>query len=312
MAATRLTDSQKSEMVARYRKGEGSSELAGRFGCSVNTVSRVVKAALPASEYEELKRERARAARQGSGGKASGGSEGLNRQGEDRSADETRTDEPRADESHTDESADLSAELEASLDLDDEATASPQNPGGLTIDDAEDFTTIAGPGPVPAVLDSADFDGDGLDDLDDNDLDDNALEDSDLDGEGADGDDTGADLEADGGKGAGAQAEPVRCLPLLDAELPGSVYMLVDKTVELDARPLREFSELGPLPDDEEERQALQVFINPRQAKRHCGRSQRVIKLPDARVLERTASYLLAKGISRVVIEGSLYALPGS
>jgi hypothetical protein len=54
------------------------------------------------------------------------------------------------------------------------------------------------------------------------------------------------------------------------------------------------------------------VFANPRQAKRQCGRSQRVIKLPDARVLERTASYLLAQGISRVVIEGALYSLPGS
>jgi hypothetical protein len=54
------------------------------------------------------------------------------------------------------------------------------------------------------------------------------------------------------------------------------------------------------------------VFVNPRQAKRLCGRSQRVIKIPDTRVLERTAPYLLAQGISRVVIEGSLYALPGA
>ena len=54
------------------------------------------------------------------------------------------------------------------------------------------------------------------------------------------------------------------------------------------------------------------VFTNPRQAKRLCGRTQRVIKLPDTRVIERTAPYLLNQGISRVVIEGALYALPGS
>ena len=54
------------------------------------------------------------------------------------------------------------------------------------------------------------------------------------------------------------------------------------------------------------------VFSNPRQAKRHCGRTQRVIKVPDTRIFERTASYLLAQGISRVVMEGSLYSLPGS
>ena len=66
------------------------------------------------------------------------------------------------------------------------------------------------------------------------------------------------------------------------------------------------------LPPEEEELQALQVFVNPRQAKRHCGRSQRVIKIPDTRIFERTASHLLAQGISRLVIENSLYSLPGA
>jgi hypothetical protein len=106
--------------------------------------------------------------------------------------------------------------------------------------------------------------------------------------------------------------EPALCQPLAEAPLPVSVYMLVDKTVELQAKPLKEFPELGQLPDGEEDRQALLVFANPRQAKRHCGRTQRVIKVPDTRVLERTAPYLIAQGISRVVIEGSLYSLPGS
>jgi hypothetical protein len=100
--------------------------------------------------------------------------------------------------------------------------------------------------------------------------------------------------------------------PLCSDDLPASAYLLVDKTVELQPRPLREFTELGQLPEDEEERQALAVFINPRQAKRQCGRSQRVIKIPDTGILERTAPYLLAQGISRVVIEGTLYSLPGS
>jgi hypothetical protein len=101
-------------------------------------------------------------------------------------------------------------------------------------------------------------------------------------------------------------------LPLAAAQLPASAYMLVDKTVELQARPLSDFPEFGRLPPDEQARQALLVFANPRQAKRQCGRTQRVIKLPDPQLLARTAPYLLAQGISRVVIEGALYALPGS
>ena len=46
-----------------------------------------------------------------------------------------------------------------------------------------------------------------------------------------------------------------------------------------------------------------------RQAKRQCGRSQRVIKVPDTAVFQRTSSYLLARGITRLVLDGTLLAL---
>jgi hypothetical protein len=131
-------------------------------------------------------------------------------------------------------------------------------------------------------------------------------------------------LDADGDDSEGQSFVPVpllevvddhteiRPLPLTAADLRGSAWMLVDKTVELQAKPLSEFTELGRLPAEEQDRQALMVFVNPRQAKRHCGRTQRVIKIPDPAVFTRTAPYLLAQGISRVVIEGALFALPGS
>jgi hypothetical protein len=106
--------------------------------------------------------------------------------------------------------------------------------------------------------------------------------------------------------------EPVQCRCLSEAQLPASAYLLVDKTVELQPVALADCPDLGPLPEEESMRQALQVYVNPRHAKRQCGRSQRVIPLPDLSLLQRTAPYLLAQGISRVVIEGSLYSLPGS
>ena len=95
------------------------------------------------------------------------------------------------------------------------------------------------------------------------------------------------------------------------ASLPSSAYMLVEKTVELQPQLLRELPELGRLPDDEQERQALVLYVNPRQAKRQCGRNQRVIRIPDTQVFELTAPKLAAQGITRVVVEGSLFALPG-
>jgi hypothetical protein len=101
-------------------------------------------------------------------------------------------------------------------------------------------------------------------------------------------------------------------VPFSAAVLPSSAFLLVDKTVELQARTLRELPELGRLAEDELDRQALVVFVNPRQAKRQCGRTQRVIPLPDPSLLERTAPYLMAHGITRLVIEGALYSLPGA
>ena len=237
MAATRLTDSQKIEIVARYRSGEGSAELAEAYGCSTNTVSRVVKAGLEPAEYEQLKQQRNRPLKIS----------------------------PEL----------VSPELVAPEPELPEPAGDDDDPAVLAIDDADDF-------------------GDDANDLDfaDDDLADKFV--------------AVPLLLVD------HVGEPALCQPLADAPLPASVYMLVDKTVELQAKPLKDFPELGQLPAGEEERQALMVFANPRQAKRHCGRTQRVIKVPDTRILERTAPYLIAQGISRVVMEGSLYSLPGS
>ena len=245
MAATRLSDSQKIEIVARYRAGEGSSELAGAFGCSAITVSRAVKAALEPAEYDQLKQQRSRPAK---------------------AAPVQLPDPPQPPQSQP------------------EIAAEPETSGPETAED----DGIA----VLAIEDADDFGDDFSDDFGDDELADQFVE--------------VTPLLAD------QPGEPARCQPLAEAPLPASVYMLVDKIVELQARPLKEFPELGLLPDGEGDRQALLVFANPRQAKRHCGRSQRVIKVPDTRVLERTAPYLIAQGISRVVIEGSLYSLPGS
>jgi hypothetical protein len=53
----------------------------------------------------------------------------------------------------------------------------------------------------------------------------------------------------------------------------------------------------------------LCLFVSPRAAKRQCGRSQRVIKVPDMAVFQRTSSFLLARGITRLVVDGTLIAL---
>ncbi len=282
MAATRLSDSQKTELVERFRAGASSQDLAEAYGCSANTVSRVVRLALGDDDYDRIKRQRSRR--------------------------RSPVEEPVA---AADAALAVSTEAAPSSAADDPAVAEAESPappipvvavaerqmdlpGVIKADQPED-----GPA-VLAIDDADDFGGDDDDDL-------------------LSGDEDAADEEINPFQPIAVELLPVepsevdhQLHPLETASLASSAYMLVEKTVELQARPLHEIPELGGLPAEELERQALVVFLNPRQAKRQCGRNQRVIKVPDLRVLQKTAPYLLAQGISRVVIEGSLYALPGS
>jgi len=253
MPAPRLNDSQKEELVDRYRQGETAQALAAAFGCSPNTVSRVLKAALDHAEMEAIKRQ----------------SRG-------------RTPAPVADPIPVAEASPAQPESEAVV-----FQGEPEPDQALTpaAADEDEPTTLA-------IDDADDFGDDGLDDSDGED-------DSD---------------EADAGPLVAADpAVVLEAKPLIPGALPASVYMLVDKTVELQPRPLAEFTELGSLPEDEQALQALMLYTNPRQAKRQCGRTQRVIKVPDAGVLERRSSYLVAQGITRLVVEGgALFALAGN
>lgn len=274
MAASRLSESQKQELVERYRQGESTAELAAHYGCSPNTVSRTVKAALEPAEYERLKQQQRLRPGQG---------EPMAVPAADAAVD------PQPVQGLAEAGEELPEILDFGLSLtsaqpsadgeEQQATGAlaESEDGMLPIDDADDFG---------------------------NDDDDEADSDSDF------GVDDGTFIPIPVLPLVVSQ-DPVKVHPLEASELPESLYMLVDKTVELQPRPLREFTELGLIPADEEARQALQLFANPRQAKRHCGRTQRVIKMPDPAVLLRQASYLQIKGISRLVVEGTLYALPG-
>jgi len=307
MPAARLSDSQKAEVVERFRAGEGMQPLADAYGCSPNTVSRAVKAALDPGEYDRLKEQRSR--RTASSRRGSSEPDPVEEIEHSASHPEGSAGDAEAsgvavslevDPPTAETEADAPCE-EAGLPAPSVAPDPPQRPvrrlGTRSRPDAAAAVQEDGPA-VLAIDDADDFgDDEGDDDL---------------------------SLDADGDDSEGQTFVPVpllevvddhteiRPLPLTAADLRGSAWMLVDKTVELQARPLSEFTELGRLPAEEQDRQALMVFVNPRQAKRHCGRTQRVIKIPDPEVFTRTAPYLLAQGISRVVIEGALFALPGS
>jgi len=368
MAATRLSDSQKQELVARFCGGASLQQLAAFYGCSPTTVSRTAKAAIDLEDYELLlKQQKAQRGGTPQGDGAPLGAVALTLAEPAQRpalASTVGSDDLEESSQHSSQGPEVDAaggpgqlpvqelpvakqgalDLPGDQQLGIEAPALPSPPAdvldappGVTAvptpflgrrrrsgaatpippptaaasapapaaiaPEPAAIAPLAGPGEL-AIDDADDF---GADDADDD------LNDDDL------SEDSGEELFfAQGDTFVAIPLGPIiddlaihEAVPFTVAALPTSAFLLVDKTVELQARPLRELPELGRLAEDELDRQALVVFVNPRQAKRQCGRTQRVIPLPDPSLLERTAPYLVAQGITRLVIEGALYALPG-
>ncbi|WP_339381100.1 transposase [Brasilonema sp. UFV-L1] len=104
----------------------------------------------------------------------------------------------------------------------------------------------------------------------------------------------------------------VRVLPLSAASLPKTCYLVIDRSSELITRPLREFGDLGQIPNLETQQRTLPVFDNHRVAKRFSTKRDRVIKIPDSRMLHKARYHLQAKGITRLLIDGQVYSLSSS
>ncbi|MBF2066114.1 MAG: transposase [Calothrix sp. C42_A2020_038] len=101
----------------------------------------------------------------------------------------------------------------------------------------------------------------------------------------------------------------VRVLPLSAASLPRTCYLVIDRAAELITRPLRDFGDLGQIPNPETQQRTLPIFDNHRVAKRFSTKRDRVIKVPDSRMLHKARYQLQAKGITRLLIDGQVYSL---
>lgn len=339
MSSRKLSESDKQKILELYRlPGETTSTLASRYGVSNSTISRILKNTFSAEEYEAL-------IQQKRGGRSSDESALLDEpvvlDGATPVEDEAvkavpevkaepieqlempiaATSKPirrRARRRLAAEEPELPFEPEAPSEptLALEATPEPQ-PLQLT-----DLTPVAslveqvvavGHGSngdsavstaeLQEILDEELLDQDELSDLDDDDDLDEELDEDDFEEEGLE---QGALLVSSGVAGKAL----VHVLPLNEAPIPKTCYLVVDRAAELIARPLKEFGDLGQIPDEEIQAKTLPIFDNHRVAKRFSNpRTQRVIKLPDGRVLQKTSSHLQAKGITRLLIDGQVYSL---
>ncbi len=324
MKPTKLSDSDKREIIRLYRQSEENTiTLAKRYGVSSSTVRRLLQSAFSEQEYESLVQQKQKRL-------------------PDRTIIDPQQTEVTVDSSSPSESSasPLSANvpqsmvnrrptirkpalsssepvaevagrtnLESDLDVAGEYSEAVASSGGSNY--------VAVTGELEAILpeeglllgeDFSDFEEDedededqddsDLDDFDENLGDEDSLFEGSLLGMRSSGDSIGLRVQT-----------LIEVLPLSEAYIPKICYVVVDRAAELITRPLKAFGELGQIPPEEIREKTLPVFDNHRVAGRFATRHQRVFKIPDGKMLQKTAPYLQAKGITRLLIDGQVYYL---
>lgn len=276
MSSRKLSDSDKCDIIELYRQpGETTLTLASRYGVSSSTISRILKTSLSEHEYETLIQEK----RSGRVVPTSSELEVLSSPADNR--------RPKKRSPLTHESPGLFDSGKQLSLLDQADIESSSDDDVYEIYQAEAST-------LHEMLGEDLLDDDDIDDEDDEEYDDEDDED---------------DNEPYISRPRKISQTVVEVLPIKNAELPRPCYIVVDRGGELITRPLGDFSELGKISLSEFQQKTLPVFDNHRVARRFSSRNQRVIKVPDGEMLQKTAAYLEAKGISRLLVDGQVYSL---
>lgn len=331
MTPTKLSDSDKREIIRLYRESdENTITLAKRYGVSSSTVRRLLQSALSETEYESLVQQKQKRLLAGASvDPAIAGTVDLLLTDSELEAVYAPVSQslavgppPAANSRPTLRQRLLSAA---------EPVAPPEVGGALPSDvdvldtaaadrlDRSNTTSrgVGAPGDLKPMLPAEGLlAGEDFSDFDEDDDEDEDDEDADL--EEFEGDDF---QERDflfegsllGGRSSGESElrakTLIQILPLSQAELPKICYLVVDRAAELIARPLKAFGELGQIPASEIREKTLPVFDNHRVAHRFSTRHQKVVKVPDGKMLQKAAPYLQAKGITRLLIDGQVYSL---
>lgn len=330
MTPTKLSDSDKREILRLYRQSdENTITLAKRYGVSSSTVRRILQGALSEPEYEFLVQQKQK--RLSDRSSVSEPTEATAESSKpDRETDPVGV--PLSDSVPVPQSAsnsrptirkrslsaaqpvaerEIRGPLQSDLDVSDLPDAQVGNlaPGSDRAVVTGELQAMLPEAGLLAGEDFSDFDEDEDEDEDD-DFDED-LEDEDYLFEGSLlGSISSGELSLFEGFANELRATGlIQVLPLSEASVPKICYLVVDRAAELITRPLKAFGELGQIPVAEIREKTLPVFDNHRVARRFATRNQRVFKIPDGDMVKKAAPYLLAKGITRLLIDGQVYSL---
>ena len=335
MSPRKLTEDDKQEILKLYRNSEATtSTLATHYEVSSSTISRFLKNQLSSSEYEDLIQQK-RLARTPRGEKSAGDEQLSEPQSQNISISESET-EPAKTETTPMTTTEVDSQSlpsrrrrrrsSSSQTQEPELTTTEVNqPESLSEDDSFSGTTEVAPTKSNRLVlkseqtnreedDENEVDimtlkemlGEDLEDI--NDEDDEEDEDDEDDWED-DEDDEDVNAELFTYSAASSNLSHIQILPLSQASFPRTCYLVIDRSAELIVKPLADFADLGTIPQAEVKQKTLPVFDNHRIAKRFSHRRERVIKVPDGRMLQKTSQYLQDKGITRLLIDGQIYSL---
>jgi len=284
MSPRKLSEVDKRDILKLYREpGETTSTLATRYDVSNSTISRLLKSRLSELEYEALVHQKR-------------SNRGHNHPEELEETEVSRLESEPESENIAEISDDENAGKvrRRRLSAVEPPIIQEREPAQLSL-------------PLAESLDEND-ENDENDDEDDEIDDDLDYEDGDL--EDGDEDDWEDDQPIDSEifTPKTKNHSIVQVLPLSTAQIPKICYLVIDRAAELIARPLKDFSDLGKIPAEEVLQRTLPVFDNHRVARRFSNRAQRVIKVPDGRMLQKAGTHLQAKGITRLLIDGQVYS----
>jgi len=296
MSPRKLTDATKKEILKLYRETEATtSTLAERYGVSSSTVSRFLKNSFSSEEYEQLIQKK-RLARNPRGLEEEGAAADLSEEAIEvigfsaahiAAKDEQAFQQP------------IAAVEQLTLLMD---TSYPPE-----ADNSEE-TEINGDKPLENA-NLTEFFVEAIEEEEEDELDEDWDEEEDEDEEDEDEDEEEEELAGSYLGPTIVKTAQLEILPLSAAAFPKTCYLVIDRAAELITRPLKDFAELGKVPPQEIQQRTLPIFESHRIARRFSKRKEKVIKVPDGRLIEKAHAQLEAKGITRLLMDGRIYAL---
>ena len=98
-------------------------------------------------------------------------------------------------------------------------------------------------------------------------------------------------------------------IPIREIDFPKTVYMVVEKNIELEIKLLKDYPEWEFLPNEDLKRKTIEIYNDLKLAKRACSKEKKVIKVPNTDVFRIVSPILISRGISRIISAEKLIAL---